>query len=82
MEENAGIWVSILLLLCKPTAKLQFKDFSLPFPLKKGAFMVEDSLVGRDTNQETSEMEAISMASPDKAAVKKSKRMTLSCPFQ
>ena len=60
-------------------AKLQFENFS---HTKKGAFTVEDSLVGTDTNQETSEIEEISIASPDRAAVKKSKRMTLSCPFQ
>ena len=54
------------------------KIFRSSFPLKKGAFTVEDSLVGIDMDQETSEMEEISMASPVRAAVKKSKRMTLS----
>ena len=59
------------------TVKLQFEFFPLSiFHSKREPH--RDSLVGIDMNQETSEMERISMASPDRAAVKKSKRMTLS----
>ena len=61
-----------------PPINRNLKIFRSPFPLKKGAFTVEDSLVGINMDQETSEMEEISMASPSRAAVKKSKRMTLS----